>query len=333
MQRFRRRYIQVDTTLDFLGDAVNSRTSPQLRAALSTLDRLAVASMTPVLRAGQQAGSARAGLSGQGHRRLDPASRRPALGARSGHAGRRDQDRAPQSLSSDLAVPRNRAPGRPPHRLDCRPCAPRSRAALADDAELSAMWTPWASEIAADVFAFLHTGYASVAALYDVVGDARDDPALAGRRSASDRLAAHRCSAARLHGSASARPVHGTRCSVRCRRSFPVTAADATLQPLLVRSMAAMPRIAAACLSAPVPALRRPADDRRARSRARLARCARRTRARRRRRALDLAALAVRARASASSRSPACARPSGRKPRPSGSNRARGWLTTQARAA
>ena len=71
-------------------------------------------------------------------------------------------------------------------------CETRSPTRLKDDAELQAMWTPWASEIAADVFAFLHTGYASVAALYDVVGDARDDPALAGRRSPSDRLAAHR---------------------------------------------------------------------------------------------------------------------------------------------
>ena len=49
VQRFRRRYIQVDVTLDFIGDAVNSRTSPVLRAALTTLDRLAVASMVPVL--------------------------------------------------------------------------------------------------------------------------------------------------------------------------------------------------------------------------------------------------------------------------------------------
>jgi len=52
--RFRRRYVQVDTTLDFLGDAVNSRTSALLRTALANLDDLAVASMTPSLsKAGQ----------------------------------------------------------------------------------------------------------------------------------------------------------------------------------------------------------------------------------------------------------------------------------------
>jgi hypothetical protein len=34
VQRFRRRYAQVDVTLDFVGDAVNSRSSRVLRAAL-----------------------------------------------------------------------------------------------------------------------------------------------------------------------------------------------------------------------------------------------------------------------------------------------------------
>jgi len=43
---------------------------------------------------------------------------------------------------------------------------------------------------------------------------------------------------------------------------FPIAAADATLQPLLARSKAAMPRIAEACLSAGVPGLNgRPMTD------------------------------------------------------------------------
>jgi hypothetical protein len=42
----------------------------------------------------------------------------------------------------------------------------------------------------------------------------------------------------------------------------PATAADESVRPLLVRSLAAMPGIAAACLSAPVPALQnRPMTD------------------------------------------------------------------------
>jgi hypothetical protein len=46
--------MQVDVTLDFVGDAVNSRSSRVLRAALTTLDRLAVASMASVLERAKQ---------------------------------------------------------------------------------------------------------------------------------------------------------------------------------------------------------------------------------------------------------------------------------------
>ena len=49
VQAFRRRYTQVEVTLDFFGDAVNSRTSRSNRAALQALDRLAAQSMEAVL--------------------------------------------------------------------------------------------------------------------------------------------------------------------------------------------------------------------------------------------------------------------------------------------
>ena len=49
-QRFRRLYLQVETTLDFFGQAVNSRTSPQLRATMQALDRLARQSIETTLR-------------------------------------------------------------------------------------------------------------------------------------------------------------------------------------------------------------------------------------------------------------------------------------------
>ncbi|KRE71775.1 hypothetical protein [Arthrobacter sp. Soil762] len=50
MLRLRRRYEQVETVLDFYGDAVNTRTSPRLGAVLRGLDALAVDSMDRVLR-------------------------------------------------------------------------------------------------------------------------------------------------------------------------------------------------------------------------------------------------------------------------------------------
>jgi hypothetical protein len=260
VQRFRRYYIQVDTTLDFLGDAVNSRTSPQLRAVLSTLDRLAVASMAPVLQRAnkpvprvlvyQDKGTG-ASILRAGVRLWAPGTVMPVAAIK---IVRHNLYR-PTSMFHETGHQVTSLTG----------WLPSVRAAIAsalgDDAALKAMWTPWASEIAADVFAFLHTGYASVAALYDVVGDAQTilhwplgDPHPIGfLRTAL--------------GCAFARQCFGpTGPWVSLQRAmqaqFPVTAAEATLQPLLIRSMAAMPQIAAACLSAPVPALRdRPMTD------------------------------------------------------------------------
>jgi hypothetical protein len=46
---FRQRFLRVETTLDFYGDAVNSRTSPKLGSILKALDFIAAKSMEAVL--------------------------------------------------------------------------------------------------------------------------------------------------------------------------------------------------------------------------------------------------------------------------------------------
>jgi len=171
VQRFRRRYIQVDTTLDFLGDAVNSRTSLLLRQALSTLDRLAVASMAPVLERAnkpvprvlvyQDKGTG-ASILRAGVRLWAPGAIMPVAAIK---IVRHNLYR-PTSLFHETGHQVAHLTGWTP---TVRTAIAR---ALQDDSKLQAMWTPWASEIAADVFAFLHTGYASTAALYDVVGNA-----------------------------------------------------------------------------------------------------------------------------------------------------------------
>jgi hypothetical protein len=126
--------------------------------------------------------------------------------------------------------------------------------ALAGDRDLVAMWTPWASEIVADVFAFLHTGYASVAALYDVVSDAAaimrwpiGDPHPIGwlRTALGCAMAAH-CYGAAGPWSALLRAMDA---------HYPLNLAEESARPLFARSRDAMPRIAAACLAAPIPAL------------------------------------------------------------------------------
>jgi hypothetical protein len=253
MQRFRRRFLQVDVTLDFVGDAVNSRTSPLLRAALGSLDRLAVASMLPVLqRAGKpvprvlvyQDKGTGASIIRAGVRLWAPGAVMPVAAIK---IVRHNLYR-PTSMFHETGHQVAHLTG----------WVPAVRLAIAKaldgDAQLQAMWTPWASEIAADVFAFLHTGYASVAALYDVVGD----PDTIMRWPAGDP---HPVGWLRvLLGCGFSRECFGARGSwdglqrLMLAR-YPMAHADATLQPLLARSVAAMPRIAAACLGAPVPAL------------------------------------------------------------------------------
>lgn len=260
VQRFRRRYVQVDTTLDFLGDAVNSRTSSVLRSALTTLDRLAVASMAPVL---QQAGQpipkvlvyqdkgTGASILRAGVRLWAPGAVMPVAAIK---IVRHNLYR-PTSLFHESG-----------HQVAHLTGWTGSVAAsigksLSGDAELHAMWTPWASEIAADVFAFLHTGYASVAALYDVVGDATTilrwpigDPHPVGwLRTALGCAFSAQCFGAEGPWVSLQRAMEA---------HFPAAQAEATLQPLLERSLKAMPQIAAACLSAGVPALNgRPMTD------------------------------------------------------------------------
>ena len=252
VQRFRRCYVQVDTTLDFLGDAINSRTSTVLCAALTTLDRLAYASMVPALeRAGKpvprvlvyQDKGTGASILRAGVRLWAPGAVMPVAAIK---IVRHNLYR-PTSLFHETG-----------HQVAFLTGWTKSaRAAigkaLEDNSQLAKMWTPWASEIVADVFAFLHTGYASVAALYDVVGDANTilrwpvgDPHPVGwLRTALG------CEFSRLCFGATG-PWNALQRAMMAH--FPASRADETLQPLLDRSLAAMPKIARACLTAPVPA-------------------------------------------------------------------------------
>lgn len=252
VQRFRRRYVQVDTTLDFLGDAINSRTSPVLCAALSTLDRLAYASMAPALeRAGKpvpralvyQDKGTGASILRAGVRLWAPGAVMPVAAIK---IVRHNLYR-PTSLFHET--------GHQVAHLTGWTEATRTAigSALLDDPQLAQMWTPWASEIVADVFAFLHTGYASVAALYDVVGDANtilrwpvgDPHPIGWLRTALG------CEFSRLCFGATG-PWNALQRAMMAH--FPASRADETLRPLLDRSLAAMPKIARACLNSPVPA-------------------------------------------------------------------------------
>jgi hypothetical protein len=166
---FRRKFLRAETTLDFYADAINTRTSPHMAGLLRACDVLAYRSMsqlldqlgqtTPVaityidkglgasiLKAGLRlwdggAENPAAAIKIVRHNLLRPTALIHECGHQVAHIVGWNRELA-ETLDNDL----NHAPE-----------------GVAD------AWSPWASEIAADAFAFVHTGYASVAALHDVL--------------------------------------------------------------------------------------------------------------------------------------------------------------------
>lgn len=170
---FRRQYLRTETTLDFFADAINTRTNPEMAALLRACDTLAYRSMAQVL---DQLGKTTPVV-------LTYVDK--GLGASILKAGLRLWDGGEASPAAAVKIVR--------HNL-LRPTALIHEAghqvahitgwndelarALADELhgtapELAELWAGWSSELAADAFAFAHTGYASVTALHDVLaGDA-----------------------------------------------------------------------------------------------------------------------------------------------------------------
>ena len=169
---FRHQYLRTETTLDFFADALATRTNPRMGALLRACDSLAHRSMTQL---------------------LDPLGKatpvaltylEKGLGASILKAGLRLWDGGDACPVAAIKVTR--------HNL-LRPTALIHEAGhqvahitrwndelgatllqgLQDlggaSRELATIWASWCSEIAADAFAFAHTGFASVAALHDVL--------------------------------------------------------------------------------------------------------------------------------------------------------------------
>lgn len=248
--RLRRRYLQVETALDFYGDAINTRTSTRVAALLRACDVLAQDSMRVVLGPlgrpippvltyvdkGLGASVLRAGLRLWDGGTLTPAAalkitrqnlcRPTALVHETGHL-------AAQILgwTEELA------------RLLRRELRPASE-------DVATVWSSWASEIAADTYAFALTGYGSVAGLHDVV---------------SGGPTVFRMIPGDPHPVAYVRVLLGVQMCRRCfgsgpwdelasawTRSHPLSAAPPATRSLLERSLGQLPRIAELCLHAPM---------------------------------------------------------------------------------
>ena len=172
---FRRQYLRAETTLHFFADAINTRTNPTVAGLLRACDTLAYRSMAQVLD------------------QLDKPTPIPltyldkGLGASILKAGLRLWDGAGENPVAAIKIVW--------HNLD-RPTslihetghqvahiagwnqelATALEAGLAGaPAGLARIWSAWTSEIAADAFAFVHTGYASIAALHSVLAGEETD--------------------------------------------------------------------------------------------------------------------------------------------------------------
>jgi len=167
LYQFRDRYLRTETLIDYFGHAVNTRTSDELAVNLRALDVLATRSMArlldqlgrpspPVLTyldRGLGASILKAGL------RLWDGSLSPVATIKVTFHNRRRPTALIHETGHQVA-----------HMLDWN----RELAAVLSDAlrsrpQVASVWASWASEIAADCFGFVQTGYGSIAALSDVI--------------------------------------------------------------------------------------------------------------------------------------------------------------------
>jgi hypothetical protein len=248
--RFRRRYLQVETALEFYGHAINSRTSPRLAGLLSACDVLAHLSIAEVLTPlrrdvppvltyvdkGLGASVLRAGL-----RLWDGGSLSPAAAVKI----TRQNLLTPTALIHETGHQVAHIVG-----WNEELAALLQRELARSSTDVAAHFASWASEIAADTHAFAHTGYGSVAALHDVV---------------SGGPTVFRLLPGDPHPVAYLRVLLNVQMCVRFFgagpwddlgrawvRSYPLTAAPPETRALIERALPLLPRIAELCLLAPM---------------------------------------------------------------------------------
>jgi len=172
---FRDRYLRTETLVDFYSHAVNTRTSPQLGATLRACDLIARRSMDLVLEPlgrtsprvltylerGLGASILKAGL-----RLWDGGTLSPAAAIKITFHNRRRPTALIHETGHQIA-----------HLVDWNDelGGALDRGLVAAPVDIRKTWASWSSEIAADCFAFVHTGFGSVSALSDVVGGAPPD--------------------------------------------------------------------------------------------------------------------------------------------------------------
>ena len=166
----RHAYLRAETTVDFYSDALATRASPRIGALLRACDHIATRSMAEALTPlGRQVPAALTYID-------------KGLGASILKAGLRLWDGTEENPLATIKITRHNllrsssiiheAGHQVAHMLDWVPELTVRLASGLGSNELGQLWASWASEIAADGFAHVHTGYAATAALHDVLDGA-----------------------------------------------------------------------------------------------------------------------------------------------------------------
>lgn len=169
---FRRAYTRAETSVDFFADALATRAAPELGALLRACDHIATRSMAEALTPlGRQVPAALTYLDA-------------GLGASVLKAGLRLWDGTSENPVAAIKVTRHNlfrptsiiheAGHQVAHMLGWNDQLRAALLAAEGERRIGQSYASWASEIAADAFAFVHTGYASVAALHDVIDGPHD---------------------------------------------------------------------------------------------------------------------------------------------------------------
>lgn len=252
---FRKRYLRTETMLDFYADCVNTRTNPDVAAVLQSIDVIARRSMVELL---DQLGKTTPPVLTY----IDK-----GLGASILKAGLRLWDGSTENPAAVIKIVRHNlyrptsliheAGHQVAHITDWT-----EELATALESDLSGQsrpvaqaWASWASEMAADAFAFAHTGYAAVAGLHDVLAG---DDALVFRYNEFDPhpvcyirvlLGTEMC--AQFYG-----PGSWDDLARAWTRSYPLKNAKPAVRELLTRSLPVLPKVVAILLRRPMQAFK-----------------------------------------------------------------------------
>jgi len=166
----RQAFLRTETTLDFYADALATRSHPRMSALLRACDHIATRAMAEGLAPlGRQVPAALtyldkglgASILKAGIRLWDPDVENPVAAIK---AVRHNLLR-PTALLHESGHQVAHALG-----WNEELAAALRRGLASVGTTLASLWEAWASEIAGDAYAFVHCGYAAVAALRDVVG-------------------------------------------------------------------------------------------------------------------------------------------------------------------